>query len=252
MSFSDLHGAVGIESTSQFAYHLDKLEGAFVVRSSAEYRLTLDGEAVARVIVAGSLEPTTDLEPVAVDAPCPLCDSDGLVAETAGSLFELRCPSCERSLVTDRLWESELADRTPREAVESVGRRLVHHCRMAADGICPECHGRLESTVRTHEREGTTVYAFHSTCRQCWRVVHVPVEVGCLVHPAAAASRWREGRSSAGSLWDLFAVADEECTLAVATERPFEAEVTIAGGDGGRRFEVGENFDVTPIAPGEG
>lgn len=251
MSFSTLHGAVGVASTSRFAYHLGRLEGQFVEESPEGYRLTLAGETLARAIVAGSFEPTSDLDPVAVDAPCPLCTAEGLLAETAASLFVLRCPACETSLVTDPVWESELADRTPREAVESVGRRLRHHCRMAADGICPECHGRLEPRVEAHERGGTTVHAFHGACRQCWRVITVPVEVACLLHPEAAALRRREGRSTAGPLWDLFAVAAEDCSLDVVSERPFEAVVTLARADERRRFEVGERFAVEAVAPGQ-
>lgn len=252
LSFSDLHAAVGIESTSQFAYHLDRLEDRFVAESREGYRLTLAGETVARAVVAGSFEPVSDLEPVTVDAPCPLCGAPDIVAETETSTFVLRCRSCEASLVTDVLLESERADRTPPEVVESVGRRLRHYCRMAADGICPECHGRLDSRVGSHERDGTTMYAFHNACQQCWRVVHVPVEVGCLVHPEATALLRRGDHPVDGPLWDLFAVAADDCSIEVTAEQPFEAVVTLACEDESRQFGVGEDFDVRVLGTDDG
>ena len=152
MSFSDLHAAVEVKSTSQFAYHLDRLDGHFVAEAPEGYRITLAGETVARAIVAGSFEPASDLDPVGVDAPCPLCGTRGLVAENAADLFVLRCQSCDESLVTDVLRQSELTGRTPRETVESVGRRLLEHCRMAAAGICRGPRARRDDLLRVPQR----------------------------------------------------------------------------------------------------
>ena len=68
--------------------------------------------------------------------------------------------------------------------------------------------------------------------------------MGCLLHPAAVALLWRDGRFTAGPLWDLFGVAADDCSLDVVSERPFEGVVTLERGDERRRFEVDEEFRV--------
>ena len=199
MSFTELYEAADVDSTSGFAYHLEKLVGPFLTETPAGYRLTYNGARIVRAIRSGLFEGTPTFDDERIAGTCVFCASSPLVATLEEELFVVRCPSCETTLVTDYFPRSQSVGRTPSAIVESFGHRIWSSVIAVRGGTCPECYGHVESTVTDFERDGRTRWTATSNCRECWFELSFPVEVIAAFHPAAIGHFWEHGVS----LWDV-------------------------------------------------
>ena len=199
MTFTELYEAVDVDSTSGFAYHLETLVGPFLTETPEGYRLTYNGARIVRAIRSGRFEATPAFDDERIAGTCAFCGSSPLVATLEDELFLVRCPSCAATLVTDYFPRSQSAGRTPSAIVESFGHRIWSSAVAVRGGVCPECFGRVESTVTAFERDGTSHWTATSNCRECWFELSFPVEVIAAFHPAAVGHLWEHGIS----LWDV-------------------------------------------------
>ncbi|MXV64516.1 ArsR family transcriptional regulator [Natronorubrum sp. JWXQ-INN-674] len=253
MSFTELYDAVGIESTSQFSYHLDRLVGWFVAETPDGYRLTYGGDKLVRTILSGVYETTQSFDDVAVAGTCVFCEDTSLVATMDTERFVVRCRSCETTLLTDMLPRSQTRNRSPTAIVDSVGARIWSSYTLVRGGVCPECYGPVDTVVDTHdpetdEDEDRTFYALSHTCQECWLAVHMPIEVTAAFHPVTAAFFWEHGISLPDvPIWEFFEyIATETIRTDVASTDPLEATVTVTFGDETLRLEMDDTFTVTP------
>ncbi|WP_137289239.1 ArsR/SmtB family transcription factor [Natronorubrum halophilum] len=255
MSFTELYDAVGLESTSQFSYHLDQLVGQFMVETSDGYRLTYGGDRIVRTILSGSYESTHSFDDIDVSGVCVFCEGSPLVATMDTERFVVRCRSCEEILLNDLLPRSQTRHRSTEATVDSVGTRIWSTYTLVRGGICPECYGPVDTAVDTHgpepEADGDQpFYALAHTCQECLLAIHMPIEVTAAFHPAAVGFFWDHGISLLDCpLWEFFEfVVTDTVTTDVASVDPLEATVTIAFDDETLRLRIDDTLTVTPVS----
>lgn len=167
LRFSALHEAVGLRDSAQFNYHLGKLTDQYVTKTDAGYELRNSGAKVVRAILAGSFTEHPHLDPFTIDDGCTRCD-EPLVVSYTDELLAIDCPACGRGHGRYSFPPGGLHDRTRTEAIVAFDQRVRHlHC-LAKDGVCPECSGRMQTTI-SREGEcclGVGLRADH-VCEQC-------------------------------------------------------------------------------------
>ena len=247
-SFTELYGAVDIDSSSQFAYHLDQLVGRFVAEESRGYRLTYSGDKLVRTVRSGIYERTETFEDEPVPGTCIFCETEALMATLEDDLFVVRCTACDTPLVTDVLPRSQTRTRTPPEIVESVGCRLWSSFVQIQGGVCPECHGQVETDLAAYEHGEKTLYTLASTCHECGFAVGIPAEVSAVLHPAVTSAFWNQGLTpSRKPLWELFEyVVSGVIVTDLVSDDPLELsfEITLDGET--LRFRLDEQLNISP------
>ncbi|MFP8958919.1 ArsR family transcriptional regulator [Natrialbaceae archaeon A-CW3] len=233
MSFTGLYEAVEIDSTSQFSYHLSKLVGPFVTETDDGYRLTYGGDKLVRALRSGIYESTTGFEERTVSGTCIFCETDALVATLEDELFVIRCDACDSSLLADSFPASQERDRNPEAIIDSFGSRIWSSVVLLDGDVCPECYGPVDTAVDAHDLEHRTAYTVRSTCEGCRFVIHLPLEVVAVFHPAAIGFCWEHGVSLFDlALWEVFSfVVDGRLRTEVRSLEPFDATVTLAVDD---------------------
>jgi len=167
VSFSELRREVGMRDSAQFNYHLGELTDHFVRKADDGYELKHAGEKVVTAVVAGSITEKPDIEPFPVEGECFACDA-GLQAVYEGERLAIECVECGHQHGNYDFPPGGLTDRTPAEIAEAFDQRVRHlHC-LAADGVCPECSGRIEHSIEDEGDccLGVPVRVEHE-CQQC-------------------------------------------------------------------------------------
>ena len=209
VGFATLYDAVDVDSSSAFAYHLDKLEGVFVEHTDDGYRLTDRGQRVVRAILAGTYTERVDFGPATLDGYCPFCEGTTLQATHAEDRLVISCRDCERQLVSEELTAGQVANRTDDEVLASVAVRVRSDLEQAVDGVCGACGGRVDPTIDAvripaasddgdddrvdADESSETRYLFRGDCLACHRRVNAPVECCLFAHPAVAGFYWNHG-----------------------------------------------------------
>jgi DNA-binding transcriptional ArsR family regulator len=148
--FSALNEMVGMRDSAQFNYHLGKLTDQYVRKVEEGYELRTAGAKVVRAVLAGSFTEHPRLEPFTTEDGCTRC-GEALVASYDEEMLALDCPECGRAHGEYSFPPGGLNDRTNEEILEAFDQRVRHlHC-LAKDGVCPECSGRMSTTI---SREG--------------------------------------------------------------------------------------------------
>ena len=229
--FSELRAAVGMRDSAQFNYHLGKLTDQFVRKVDEGYELRHAGEKVVRAVVAGSFTEHPQLDPIAVGDPCVRCGAD-LRAHYEDERLAIRCPDCGYGHGEYAFPPGGLTDRSDEEVLAAFDQRVRHlHC-LAKDGVCPECSGRMETTV---ERAGACCVGSGLTvthrCQQCSHELCSAVGLALLDDSAVVGFHRDHGVSlSDRPYWTLpWCVSDESVT--VASEEPQRFEVRVDCGD---------------------
>ncbi|WP_323674619.1 ArsR family transcriptional regulator [Halorubellus sp. PRR65] len=144
--FSRLREAVGVRDSAQFNYHLQELVGQFVAGGDEGYELKYAGKAVVRAVLAGEFTHDPEWEAFEIDGECVACGST-LVAAYADETIAVSCPECGHAHGEYPFPPGGLTDRSREEVMAAFDQRVRHlHC-LAADGVCPECNGKMESEV---------------------------------------------------------------------------------------------------------
>lgn len=172
IGFSELRKQVGMRDSAQFNYHLKQLTDHFVVRTDEGYDFRQAGKKVVSAILAGSFNEHPHLDPIELDETCVEC-GEALQAAYEEEALTVACPDCGKTHGNYPFPPGGLNDRTNDEIMDAFNQRVRHlHC-LAADGVCPECNGKMATTVR-HDAEnllGTKVRVDHH-CEQCHHRLH--------------------------------------------------------------------------------
>lgn len=165
--FSDLRSEVGMRDSAQFNYHLGKLTDQFVRKVDGGYELRHAGEKVVRAILAGSFTQHPELDPIDVGDDCVQCGA-GLLAEYADERLAVRCPDCGYGHGEYAFPPGGLTGRSDAEILAAFDQRVRHlHC-LAKDGVCPECSGKMATTVeRVAECCVSSSLTATHRCEQC-------------------------------------------------------------------------------------
>jgi hypothetical protein len=249
VSFSDLRREVGVRDSAQFNYHLQQLTDHFVTkcegvpaseasggssgrRSDVGYTFKHAGEKVVRAVIAGSFNQHPTLEPFSVEGECFDC-AGSLWAVYDDERLAIECVDCGQGHGEYAFPPGGLNDRTPEEVADAFDQRVRHlHC-LAADGVCPECNGRMETRiVETGECcLGVDVRVDHE-CVQCGHALCSAAGLRLLDHSDVVRFHGDHGVSlDERPYWTLPWCVSSEHTRVLERE-PYRLEVRItAGGD---------------------
>lgn len=243
LSFSELFDRVDADASSQFAYHLDRLTGAFLQETDDGYRFTAAGERVVRSVLAGTYTEDPTFDPVTVEGRCPACDTTTLEAAYDGDRLAVHCADCGTHVFSQTLPPSAVRERSPGAVLESGSRRSRQDFSLAVRGTCPTCAGVTDVDAR---RGDTDEWLLVCACRQCGQSVFAPVAFAVLDHPAVVAFHWEHGVNLADRpVWRLVVdLLSDRWSVDVETEAPFAATLTVTFGDDELHVDLGADYRV--------
>ena len=242
--FSALREDVGMRDSAQFNYHLDKLTDQFVRKVEDGYELRHAGEKVVQAVLAGSFTEHPTLDPIDVGDPCVNCGAD-LRATYEDERLSITCPDCGYGHGEYAFPPGGLTDRTDEEVLAAFDQRVRHlHC-LAKDGVCPECSGRMETTVERADDccLGGSLTAIHR-CSQCNHQLCSAVGLALLDDSVVVGFHREHGVSlSERPYWTLsWCVSDDAIEL--VGEQPQRFEVTIELDDEALTVTLDDDLNV--------
>jgi hypothetical protein len=215
-----------VKTSAPPPYHLGKLTGQFVRKVDGGYEFRHAGEKVVRAVLEGSFNENPRLEPFDIDGRCVACDAS-LQARYADERLTIECPDCGKRHGRYPFPPGGLNDRTREEVVAAFDQRVRHlHC-LAADGVCPECGGRMETELTPDDDWlGTSVGVSHE-CVQCRHTLRSTVGLRLLDHSAVVAFHRDHGIDlCATPYWHhAWCVSDERTTI--RSVEPWDIELSI-------------------------
>lgn len=242
VSFSVLRQQVGMVDSAQFNYHLGKLTGQFVRKVDDGYEFRHAGEKVVRAILEGSFNENPSLEPFDIDSRCVACGGS-LSAHYGDERLTIECPDCGKRHGRYPFPPGGLNDRTREEVIIAFDQRVRHlHC-LAADGVCPECGGRM-STELTRSPDGVRVV---HRCEQCRHALDSTVGLGLLDHSAVVAFHREYGIDLCTTPYWEFAWCVDDAHTTIRSAEPWDIEVTIPLGGEHLRIALDGDLAVTAI-----
>jgi DNA-directed RNA polymerase subunit RPC12/RpoP len=181
--FSTLHEAADTDTSPQLNYHLRRLTGQFVRKTDRGYQLRTAGEQVIRAVVAGSFNAHPEPAPFETDDPCTRCGAT-LVATYDDEQIGLRCPACGAGHGRHPFPPGGFIDRDWPAVLRAFDRRVRHVHRLAADGVCHRCAGRMDATVGEADDEWLDADRFVTyRCQQCRRRLRSTVGLSIVERP---------------------------------------------------------------------
>lgn len=271
--FSDLYDRVEYDTTANFSYHLEKLEGRFIRKSDDGYELLPAGHTIVRTIIGVAASGAETFEPAEIDLPCPLCGDSTAVTYRNQRLYRV-CTGCDgyysvddehpSGLLTSALANpAGLRNRTPEAIFAAIRTQIYHQYALRVAGICPECSGRIET--RFHVCDAHDPKA-DDPCPTCGRQYDPAVRFVCTVckhwnstsvaeismrHPAVAAFCWEHGielgyasDDTARWLANLFEKVDQE----LLSRDPPRVRVTVRYEGDELRLTVDEEMNVVEVS----
>ncbi len=228
LSFTELYDRTGIDSSSQFSYHLDRLEGLFVRESDGEYAPTGAGERVVRAVRSGIYDGAPSFHATTVDGQCPNCAATTLRAEYRDRQLAVACGDCGTRVVTYDLPPAATRGREPVETLRSCNRRALWEYHTAVAGTCPTCSG---ATTVDIEPGNEGEYACVAECDQCGLRLFGPLELPLFRHPAVISFYWERGTDVTDlELWRLPAFIGDADRRVLDTD-PLRLEITLHHGE---------------------
>jgi hypothetical protein len=226
VSFSELYGRTSLDDSAHFNYHLKRLTDHFVRRTDDGYVFRYPGWKVVRSVFAGSFTDRAHLDPFPAPGSCSDCGGD-LRAWYDEERLGVDCPECGRTHVHHPFPPGGIEDRTPAELLDAFHHHVRHHYCLAADGVCPECMGRMRTTLSTEPvLPDLDVEARHA-CRRCGHVLNSAVGLNLLDDATVLSFHADRGVDlSTEPFWTFdWCVSDEHTTIRNAD--PLEVRLDI-------------------------
>ncbi|MFC6990433.1 helix-turn-helix domain-containing protein [Haladaptatus sp. GCM10025707] len=247
VSFSELRRSVGMRDSAQFNYHLGKLTGHFVKKTDDGYDFRHAGKKVVRAVLEGSFNEDPELPSFGISGSCADCGG-GLQAAYADEQITIDCTVCGRFHSRYSFPPGGLNDRTREEIMAAFNQRVRHlHC-LAADGVCPECTGRMETTLRRAEdADFAGEVCVELTCAQCNHQISSAVGLKLLDQSDMVTFHRNHGIDlCATPYWEFdWCVSDNHTTI--VSEDPWSIQVTIPLDDEELRVTLDGDLRVTDV-----
>jgi hypothetical protein len=199
LTFADLRKAVGVEDAGNFSYHLDKLQGHFVVKDGDQYKLTYAGMQVAGAVVSGTYTERGGGLSGPVDVDCPTC-GQALAAIYEHEFLALACEE-HGVLFGTSLPPGAAEGRGFAEMVELGTMSARQDVERALSGACPHCWGPVRTTLpvetMTDATDGDRVEVpreqgwVEFDCGRCGMVFWLPPGA-CVLHEPAVVALYHE------------------------------------------------------------
>lgn len=277
-SFSELYERVAVCDSGNFTYHLDKLTDHFVEKTDDGYRLRNAGLVIVRAIIAGAGINNTVVNPVELGVPCNRCGEGRAEISYQNEAVHLTCSECEGFMAGEEYPRGTIAKfwfdpagveaRRSEELLVASVIRTENRNRMMEAGVCPECSGPIDASLRVCEEHSPEPGAVCANCetRDSARIRYVcavckyrnrrPVELSAVDHPAVISfydehdvdPRWDVDNTERcirmmKRFWDM------EHTL-VSTD-PVRIRVTIPCEGDELRLTLDEDWDVIDVCEGD-
>lgn len=230
--FSELYDRVDIDDSAHFNYHLKQLTDHFVRRTDDGYTFRYPGWKVVRSVFAGTFNERAHLDPFETEGTCYDCGGP-LRAWYAEEYLTIECADCGATHVRYSFPPGGLDDRTPEELLQAFHHHVRHHYCLAADGVCPECMGQVESRLTEEpERDGLDVGVTH-VCQRCRNTLTSAVGLNLLDNAQVLSFHAQRGVDlSTEPFWTFdWTISDERTTvlsadpLTVRIDIPCEGDV---------------------------
>lgn len=274
VAFSDLLERVDYDTSSNFSYHLEKIEGHFVESTEDGYRLRQAGHEIVRAVVAGAGITNPSLEPTPIDFECVFCGAPVEIAYGNEHLHTF-CSECEGSFETDSTERSGTILELPFEPAGLSGRdaeelfaagiyRSMGKFMMQMGGLCPECSGTVESSMHVCEdhrsAEGEICpncdrqrrVQARWTCTVCKNAGHAPPGGNLFLHPRVQAFHVEHGleigydTNTFERIKGMIESMSNRETEVVSTE-PLRLRVTLRAGGDELRLTIDESMNVIDV-----
>ncbi|GGM59488.1 hypothetical protein J2752_001661 [Halarchaeum rubridurum] len=226
VSFTELFERVDIEDSANFNYHLQQLTGHFVRHGSDGYEFRHPGRKVVSAIFAGSLTERAQLGFFPAGGSCYDCGGD-LHGWYVDDTLTIGCADCGTIQVSYPFPSGGLDGRTTDDLLQAFHHYVRHHYCLAADGVCPECTGSVDTTlVRDPDDEALDVAVEH-VCGRCGYQLRSTVGLTLLDAPTVLVFHSERGVDlDTEPFWHLdWCVSDER--TAVVSEDPLRVELTL-------------------------
>jgi hypothetical protein len=244
--FSTLHERTSIDDSAHFNYHLKQLTDHFIRKCESGYTFRHAGWKAVRSVFAGTFTDHASLEPFAAPGECYHCGT-GLQARYGDEHLTVECPECDRTHVTFPFAPGALADRTPQELLQAFHHHVRHHYCLAADGVCPECLGRVETTLtRDATLPGLDVQVDH-VCRRCGNALHSAVGLNLLDNADVLTFHAERGVDlSTAPFWTFeWCVSDQHTEI--VSEDPLQVRVDVPCAGDTMCVVVDETMDILDV-----
>lgn len=198
LSFSEIYERVDVSDTSKLSYHLGELTGTFLRKHDGGYAFTHAGEQLVRFVLAENYRQPDAVGPIETDGGCLFCGGTRLRAVFEDQHFLLYCTDCDKPANAYRVRPTQARAHDGEALIESVVREQAGDLVKARSGVCPECAGRLDTTVVAAEdvpapTPDSVSFATVGECRDCFRLLSLPLPIAAVYHPASIAFHWERG-----------------------------------------------------------
>jgi len=190
LGFAELRKRVEVEDSGRFRYHLKKLEGLFVEKTSAGYKLTHAGLKVVAAIISGTYTDEQVMGPVELESDCPACGRSA-VATYEGGRCSVSCAN-DHVLFTWGVPPNATAGASLPEVVDLAELLAFQAIEQAVAGVCPECYDPI--SPQTSENEPARP-VFEAVCDSCGAQIVGPIDFCLFVNPEVAAFCQRHDHS---------------------------------------------------------
>lgn len=191
LAYAELLDRVDYDSTN-FHYHLKKLDGHFIRKTQDGYALQQAGGRVVKAILSGVVTEYPEIERTPVETPCFLCGGDmamsyrqevvGLFCEDCGGT---RGGTSETTGRADQLTDNIVGalglppagvhGRTPSEMLRAAEIWTVTQGQAVARDVCPWCSSSLDDVVSVCEDHDS----LDGHCDSCDQRFGVLIHVSC-------------------------------------------------------------------------
>lgn len=161
LSFSELLDQVDYDTSGNFSYHLQQLEGHFVKSTSDGYRLKQAGHRLVRTVIAGTGLTDTTLARTEIDADCWICDESlaitykdehlYTVCDGCGGKFDTGDDKPPETVMGFEFGPTGLSRPTAEDIFAASVFRAMGKFTMQMGGLCPDCSGPVESSIHICE-----------------------------------------------------------------------------------------------------
>jgi len=241
--FSELYDRVSVDDSAHFNYHLKRLTDHFVRRADEGYTFRYPGWKVVRSVFAGTFNERASLDPFDAPGDCYACGGP-LRAWYADEYLTVECSACGASHVSFPFPPGALDDRSPEELLTAFHHHVRHHYCLAADGVCPECMGRMETALRTDtDADGLAVATRHA-CRRCDHTLTSAVGLNLLDDAGVLSFHANRGVDlSTRPFWTFDWCVSDERTTVLSTD-PVRVRVDVPCDGDVLRLTVDDGLEV--------
>lgn len=200
LPFSALREAVGVEDTGRFNYHLDKLAGHFLAKTTAGYEIAPPGVRLVGAVRSGAYTAALNADPVPVDGECLVCGAD-LIARFRDHGVTIDCPGCETTFTNPETPAGLFADHPVEDAPKLVAQWNRLRATAVEASLCPNCYGHVDNRLELSGDPDTTDWVadsgllgmVFSECSRCGWTFNAAVQFAVLTHPRVAAYHHEHG-----------------------------------------------------------